>query len=81
MCLLCPNFRDKTPTYDADNPDKMIYVLFDRQYSEDDILIFVRPNTTELVLKFIIRNVVLHVFISGLSVYLSVCPSVCLKYM
>jgi len=43
------SFRDATPTYDADNPDKMIYVLFDRTSLEDDILFFVRPNTTKLV--------------------------------
>jgi hypothetical protein len=42
-------YSDQDPTYEEDDPDKMIYILFDRQHAEDDILIFVRPNTSELV--------------------------------
>ncbi|WAQ96229.1 PKD2-like protein [Mya arenaria] len=41
--------RDATPTYDQNDPDKMIYILFDRQHAEDDILIFLRPNASQLV--------------------------------
>ena len=37
------------PAYGVDDADKMIYILFDRQHQEDDIVIFVRPNSTQLV--------------------------------
>ncbi|XP_053393015.1 uncharacterized protein LOC123564401 isoform X2 [Mercenaria mercenaria] len=40
---------DQDPTYEEDDPDKMIYILFDRQHAEDDFLIFVRPNTSDLI--------------------------------
>ena len=37
------------PAYGVDDADKMIYLLFDRQHQEDDIVVFVRPNSTQLV--------------------------------
>ncbi|KAH3862218.1 hypothetical protein DPMN_025184 [Dreissena polymorpha] len=40
--------NDKTPTYKEDNLDKIIYMVFDRQHAADDILFFIRPNTTGL---------------------------------
>ena len=43
--------RDETPTYDEGDTNKMIYILFNRQFVDDDILIFIKPNTTELVNK------------------------------
>ena len=48
--------RDKTPTYFEDDPDKMIYILFDRMYGDDDILLFIRPNATELVYQAYFRK-------------------------
>ncbi|KAL4239961.1 hypothetical protein ACF0H5_000758 [Mactra antiquata] len=46
-----PTCIDRQPTYDADDPNKMIYILFHRQHPEDDMLIFLRPNSSELVYK------------------------------
>ena len=42
-------FSDQDPTYEQDDPDKMIYILFDRQHAEDHTLLFLRPNTSQLV--------------------------------
>ncbi|KAH3861256.1 hypothetical protein DPMN_024183 [Dreissena polymorpha] len=42
---------DKTPSYKADDADKMIYMVFDRRHAADDILFFIRPNTTGLVCR------------------------------
>ena len=45
----CYHLRYTTPAYDKSDPNRMVYVLFDRRYSQDDIVIYVRQNTTELV--------------------------------
>ncbi|XP_053383373.1 uncharacterized protein LOC123564671 [Mercenaria mercenaria] len=40
---------DQDPTYEENDPDKMIYIMFDRQHADDDILLFVRSSAKELI--------------------------------